>query len=187
MKFYTLILMTTFCCLTTMPTQAQETEELEELSVTDLMRLQAQAAADFEDAQDEFEAAKARLEQAALDLEESCSEEEQEPQRDYSSFRTFPAPQVAIQGSIDKSTIDRVIKQHLEQLYACHPNGTRLIIVEFYINYDGEVTSSDVTNLSDSETDLELCVNDIFAKMEFPRPQIGTYVHTQYPIILGWD
>ena len=181
----TLTLMTMICCLITMLAQAQETEELEDLSVAELMRLQAQAAADFKEAQEEYEAAKARHEQATLNLEESCSEEER-AEIDRGAFYTFQGLSMAMPGMIDKSIIDRVIKMNLDDIRACAPGSTERIWVDFLINNKGFVTSAEVIS-SGMNDDYEQCIVDIFMDMEYPRPQMGTYVHLDYPIVLGRD
>jgi len=192
MKRFILIMTAALCCLLTTPTQAQKTEELEDLSVADLMRLAAQATDEAEQARLEYEAALARQKEAQLALEESCPEDEQSESKRLDFF-TFPAPTLhgpPIYSTLPSYEVHFVIDQHRGALNRCHNTGSvsRLIFITFDVNDLGRVTAFELVNKSDENNDrFEQCLRDTFEEMEFSVPNVtyyNVYRVNDYPILL---
>jgi len=97
-----------------------------------------------------------------------------------------------IMGALDKSVIDRVIKQHWPEILdyyqeqkAVNPElATGRIVVKFVITKDGTVSSA---KIEESELDNDLIEHHVcacFEQMVFPSPTGGGFMVVSYPIML---
>ncbi len=97
-----------------------------------------------------------------------------------------------ILGSIDRSSIEKVIKRHLNQIRYCYqrelqkdPDLAGKITVKFVIAPDGSVSSAEVATSTVANPILEKCVTRRFLKMKFEPPAGGGIVIVRYPIVFN--
>ena len=97
-----------------------------------------------------------------------------------------------ILGAIDRSSIERVIKRHLNQLRYCYqrelqkdPDLEGKITVRFVIAADGNVASAEVDVSTLDNPVLESCVVRRFRRMKFDAPAGGGIVIVRYPIVFS--
>ena len=98
-----------------------------------------------------------------------------------------------IMGALDKSLIDRVIKQHMNQIKHCYqrelnanPTLGGLVTVKFVITGDGTVSSAKTiksTLSGKGASSVNSCINSRFLAFQFPKPKGGGMVIVQYPFI----
>lgn len=95
-------------------------------------------------------------------------------------------------GALDKSEIDRVIKQHLSQIRYCYqkeltrtPNLEGKVVMRFVIAKDGSVSQARVENTSMHNAVVENCLADRFMRFKFPRPAGGGIVIVTYPFVFN--
>ena len=97
-----------------------------------------------------------------------------------------------ILGSVDRSTIERVIKRHLNQIRYCYQRELQKdqdlagkITVKFVIAADGTVASAQVDTSTLNNPVLERCVVARFQRMKFEPPAGGGVVIVRYPIVFS--
>ena len=97
-----------------------------------------------------------------------------------------------ILGALDKSIIDRIVKQHLAQIRYCYqkelnknPKLFGKIVVKFVIAKDGSVSSATTKSSTMKNPIVEKCVNSRFMRMRFPSPKGGGIVIVSYPFIFN--
>ncbi len=95
-------------------------------------------------------------------------------------------------GALDKSEIDRIVKQHLSQIRYCYqkelnrqPSLKGKVVIRFVIAADGSVSRSEVQSTSMNNGVVEACVAERFYRMRFPRPQGGGLVIVTYPFVFN--
>ncbi len=95
-----------------------------------------------------------------------------------------------ILGALDKSVIDRVIKQHLAQIRYCYqkelnknPGLMGKIVIKFVIAKDGSVSSAKVNSTSMNNPIVENCICQRFMRFQFPQPKGGGIVIVTYPFV----
>ncbi len=95
-------------------------------------------------------------------------------------------------GNVDKSTIDRIVKQHLAQIRTCYerelsrnPKLSGKVVVKFVIAKDGSVSTSSSAYSSLKSPVAEDCVHGQFRRMRFPRPRGGGIAVIKYPLIFN--
>ncbi len=95
-----------------------------------------------------------------------------------------------ILGALDKSVIDRVIKQHLSQIRYCYqkelnknPGLYGKIVIKFVIGKDGTVSSAKTNSTSMNNPIVENCICQRFMRFQFPQPKGGGIVIVSYPFV----
>ncbi len=95
-----------------------------------------------------------------------------------------------ILGALDKTVIDRVIKQHLAQLRYCyqreltkHPDLAGKVVIKFTIAADGTVSSAAIKQTTLNNETVEACLVARFMRMTFDAPAGGGIVIVSYPLI----
>jgi hypothetical protein len=109
-----------------------------------------------------------------------------------------PTPGVArpgsprILGALDKSIIDRIVKQNLPQIRYCYqqelnknPKLFGKLVVKFVIAKDGSVSSASTKASTLKNPIVEQCVNSRFRRMRFPKPKGGGIVIVSYPFVFN--
>jgi len=99
-----------------------------------------------------------------------------------------------ILGAIDKSTIDRVVKNNLAAVRYCYqrvlqarPNLGGKITLKFVIGKDGAVSSAAVKTTTLGSPAVEDCVVKRFEAMQFPKPRGGGIAIVTYPLVFNPD
>ncbi len=97
-----------------------------------------------------------------------------------------------ILGALDKSIIDRIVKQHLPQIRYCYqkelnknPKLFGKLVVKFVIAKDGSVSSASTKASTLKNPIVEQCVNARFRRMRFPKPKGGGIVIVSYPFVFN--
>jgi hypothetical protein len=98
-----------------------------------------------------------------------------------------------ILGALDKSLIDRVIRQHMAQIRYCYqrqlnttPTLNGKIVVKFVISGDGSVSQARThSSTMDGGSPVEQCINERFLRFQFPEPRGGGIVIVKYPFIFS--
>ena len=95
-------------------------------------------------------------------------------------------------GALDKSDIDRVIKQHLSQIRYCYqkelnraPDLEGKVVMRFVIAKDGSVSQTRVQSTSLNNPVVESCLCDRFMRFRFPQPTGGGIVIVTYPFVFN--
>ncbi len=95
-------------------------------------------------------------------------------------------------GALDKSQIDRVIKQHLSQIRYCYqkelnraPDLHGKVVMRFVIAKDGSVSQSRVESTTLQNAVVENCLADRFMRFQFPRPAGNGIVIVTYPFVFN--
>ncbi len=99
-----------------------------------------------------------------------------------------------ILGALDKSVIDRVVKQHLAQIRYCYqkelnkdPQLSGKIVIKFQIAADGTVDSAETNSTTMDNTIVEDCICGRFLRFKFPQPEGGGIVIVSYPFVFSPD
>ncbi len=97
-----------------------------------------------------------------------------------------------ILGALDKSIIDRIVKQHLAKIRYCYqkelnknPKLFGKIIVKFVIAKDGSVSTASTKSSTMRNPIVEKCINSRFMRMRFPAPKGGGIVIVSYPFMFN--
>ncbi len=97
-----------------------------------------------------------------------------------------------LMGALDKSQIDRVIKQHLSQIRYCYqkelnraPELQGKVVVKFVIANDGTVSQANIQSTSLNNPVVESCLCARFMRFQFPRPTGGGIVIVTYPFVFN--
>ena len=97
-----------------------------------------------------------------------------------------------ILGALDKSIIDRIVKQHLPQIRYCYqkelnknPKLFGKLVVKFVIAKDGSVSNATTKASTLKNPIVEKCVNARFMRMRFPKPKGGGIVIVSYPFVFN--
>jgi len=133
---------------------------------------------------------KARREQREADT----SPEESRSRRGGSASSVGVGPDPIILGALDKSIIDRIVKQHLAKIRYCYqkelnknPKLSGKLVVKFVVAKDGRVstatTKKSASNLNNKN--VEKCVNSRFMRMRFPEPKGGGIAIVAYPLLFN--
>jgi Ca-activated chloride channel family protein len=106
--------------------------------------------------------------------------------------RSVGAGDPVILGALDKSAIDRVVRQHLASIRYCYEkeltNSPALfgkIVIRFTIGADGSVSAAELTSTTMASEAVEGCVVERFLRMRFPAPQGGGIVIVSYPFVFN--
>ncbi|MCD6497914.1 MAG: TonB family protein, partial [Deltaproteobacteria bacterium] len=94
----------------------------------------------------------------------------------------------AVQGSLDKSIIRRVIRRHLNEIRYCYvsrglASNKRLagqVKVQFVISQTGRVSSVGIVSSSLHHPGTEACIRSAVRRWKFPKPE-GGIVIVKYP------
>ena len=97
-----------------------------------------------------------------------------------------------ILGALDKSLIDKVIKQNMATIRYCYqreltknPALGGKITVKFVIAKDGTVSSASTKSTTMNNPAVEQCINGRFMRFQFPEPKGGGIVIVSYPFIFS--
>jgi pSer/pThr/pTyr-binding forkhead associated (FHA) protein len=97
-----------------------------------------------------------------------------------------------ILGALDKSIIDRIVKQHLAKIRYCYqkelnknPKLFGKIVVKFVIAKDGSVSTASTKSTTLRNPIVEKCINSRFMRMRFPAPKGGGIVIVSYPFVFN--
>ena len=95
-------------------------------------------------------------------------------------------------GEIDKSIIDRIVKQHLNQFRFCYerelqrsPELHGKIVMKWVIAKDGSVSSSSVKRSTMKNPVVEACMVSRVRRLRFPAPRGGGIVLVSYPFVFN--
>lgn len=95
-------------------------------------------------------------------------------------------------GAIDKDSIDRVVKKHINAIRYCYqrqlqarPDLAGKVVIKFVIGQDGTVTSQETKTSTLKSPAVEDCVLGRFARMTFPEPRGGGIVIVSYPFLFS--
>ena len=95
-------------------------------------------------------------------------------------------------GALDKSDIDRVVKQHLSQIRYCYqkelnrsPDLQGKVVIKFVIAKDGTVSNTSVSGTTMNNPVVENCLCSRFMRMQFPKPDGGGIVFVTYPFVFN--
>jgi len=93
-----------------------------------------------------------------------------------------------ILGALDKSIIDKVIKDHIQEIRYCYqralPRNPRLagkVVVRFTINGHGSVSQSTIKESTMGNGSVEGCINQRIQSLIFPEPKGRGRVIVVYP------
>ena len=93
---------------------------------------------------------------------------------------------------LDKSLIDAVIKQHMNQIRYCYqreltrdPNLSGKVTVFFVIAPDGTVSKSSVKSSTLGNAAAESCITGRFQSFQFPKVKGGGIVMVSYPFMFS--
>jgi hypothetical protein len=96
-----------------------------------------------------------------------------------------------IQGGLERSEVDAVVKENLSQIRFCYNRGLRSnpslqgkVVSNFTIGGDGKVLQSRIKNSTLSELIVEDCIKQRVASWNFPKPRGGGQVVVSYPFLL---
>lgn len=96
---------------------------------------------------------------------------------------------VSIDGSLDRSLIDKVVNNHQKANLAClqrsipkNPTPNGKITINFVISEDGSVRSVEVKASTLGDAAVEQCLVEGFLKMEFPQTKDNSVVIAQYSL-----
>jgi len=97
-----------------------------------------------------------------------------------------------ILGALDKSIIDRIVKQHLAKIRYCYqkelnknPKLFGKLVVKFVIAKDGSVSTATTKSSTLRNPIVEKCINSRFMRMRFPAPKGGGIVIVSYPFVFN--
>ena len=97
----------------------------------------------------------------------------------------------AVKGSLDKSVIRNVIRQHIGEVKKCYEieleknkNLAGRVMVHFVIGPDGKVTESSIQESTLHSPAGEQCIAAAVRGWEFPKPRGGNVV-VSYPFVLA--
>jgi Ca-activated chloride channel family protein len=100
------------------------------------------------------------------------------------------ADESVVLGSIDKSVIDRVVRQRLQGIRACYQRGLQLrpglagrVVARFVIDATGAVTGVEMRSSTLSDPSVEACIAEQLQRMAFPEPAGGGVVVVSYPFV----
>jgi len=95
-----------------------------------------------------------------------------------------------ILGALDKTVIDRVIKQHLAQIRYCYqkelnknPSLAGKVVIKFTIAADGTVSAAEVKSTTLNNATVEQCIVNRFLRFQFDPPAGGGIVIVSYPFV----
>ncbi|HYR55272.1 MAG TPA: adventurous gliding motility protein GltG, partial [Myxococcaceae bacterium] len=101
------------------------------------------------------------------------------------------ASEPMVMGSLDKELIRQVIHRNRNQIRYCyesqltrHPKLSGKVAIKFVITASGTVASSQVSQTSLNNTELETCIASRVQTWIFPKPKGGGVVIVTYPFIL---
>lgn len=96
-----------------------------------------------------------------------------------------------VNGKIDKRIIQKVVRQHGEELRTCYEKEltktkgiTGRIVVHWEIDAGGAVSKSEVKASTFGNPDLENCFTGSIKQWRFPSPKDGRTVLVDYPFVL---
>jgi Ca-activated chloride channel homolog len=97
-----------------------------------------------------------------------------------------------ILGALDKSVIDRVVKQNLPSIRYEYEKGLKTdpsiggrVVIQFTIAPDGNVASATVKSTTLGDPQVEDGIARRFARMRFPAPKGGGQVVVSYPFVFA--
>lgn len=95
-------------------------------------------------------------------------------------------------GAMDRAQIERVIKNHLNQVRYCYqrelgrnPSMQGKVSVRFTIAGDGTVSSAQIPTSQLGSTSVDQCIIGRFHAMQFPEPKGGGRVVVTYPFLFS--
>ena len=97
-----------------------------------------------------------------------------------------------IMGALDKSLIDKVIKQNQAKFAYCYqrelvknPELKGKVTLNFTISKTGSVAKSSTHNTTLSNAAAEACMNQQMKTLKFPEPKGGGIVIVKYPFVFS--
>ncbi|HLG19235.1 MAG TPA: AgmX/PglI C-terminal domain-containing protein [Bdellovibrionota bacterium] len=97
--------------------------------------------------------------------------------------------EVFVMGNIPKDVIARIIANYLGQIRYCYerqltvqPNLRGKVVTDFIIGLDGSVTSTRIKQSTLSSPPVEVCVQNVIKRIQFPKPG-GGIVQVIYPFL----
>ncbi|TXD38325.1 AgmX/PglI C-terminal domain-containing protein [Lujinxingia vulgaris] len=94
----------------------------------------------------------------------------------------------AVQGSLDREIIQRVVRQHRREMQHCYeqelqrnPNLAGRITVRWVISPTGSVTIASIAETSMNNSAVEQCMTQRIRRWVFPEPKGGGIVNVNYP------
>ncbi len=100
----------------------------------------------------------------------------------------------SIRGQLDRSIIQRVIRQHRREIRACYesalqrdPDLDGRVVVAFVIDPSGSVAGSRIESSTIGNSSVENCVATRVRRWRFPEPRGGGTVRVSYPFVFTAD
>lgn len=94
----------------------------------------------------------------------------------------------AVEGQLDRSIIERVIRQHRREIRACYeaelqrdPDLEGRIVVSFVIDPSGGVARASIGSSTMNNGGVESCITTRVRRWRFPEPRGGGIVRVNYP------
>ncbi|RAL22927.1 hypothetical protein DL240_08525 [Lujinxingia litoralis] len=94
----------------------------------------------------------------------------------------------AVQGSLDREIIQRVVRQHRREMQHCYeqelqrnPNLAGRVTVRWVISPTGSVTVASIAETSLNNSGVEQCMTQRIRRWVFPEPKGGGIVNVNYP------
>lgn len=104
---------------------------------------------------------------------------------------TFDNDGADIQGGLERSEVDAVVRENLSQIRFCYNRGLRSnpslqgkVVTGFTIGGNGSVVQSRIKTSTLSESTVENCIRERITSWKFPQPRGGGQVVVSYPFLL---
>nr|WP_255216354.1 AgmX/PglI C-terminal domain-containing protein [Pseudenhygromyxa sp. WMMC2535] len=103
-----------------------------------------------------------------------------------------PSP-ATIEGELERSLIDRIVRAHRAQLRACATSTLpsaqlpKALTIEFVIDARGRTSQIELAASPREQEELRACVAGIVREWRFPKPEDGGKVRVIYPLALHDD
>jgi len=115
------------------------------------------------------------------------------PAEDSKSFADYAKKQkIVLLGRLDRKMIDNVIRENLERIKYCYekeldkfPEIGGKIVTGFTISSDGSVKDAFLKRSTMSNSNVENCIVDVMASLEYPKPLGGGVVVVSYPFLFS--
>lgn len=98
----------------------------------------------------------------------------------------------SVQGALDKSLVQRVVRQHLRELQHCYelrlrhdPTLSGRVVFMWVIANSGEVVSAKVEETTIDDSEFDQCLVQRIRQWRFPSPKGGGIVRVSYPFTVG--
>ncbi len=102
---------------------------------------------------------------------------------------SVPDGQTVILGALDRTVIDRVMRQHMDRIRRCYQRGLEndpslegTLVFRIVIGADGAVTRATILSSTLGDPQVEREILEVIESMVFPAPKGGGVVTVTYPL-----